>query len=282
MQPTASLVHSGVQRHGDSDHDERMYIPAALSDACAEHFCSRARYAWASIRSCVRPPNCPNTSIFARSGSRTPGCTLAATATASRGPRLFFSGDSLSIHADNSSLDAILRQIAAKTGMQIDGLGADERVFGSFGPGAPRDVLADLLNGTAYNLVLLGDLSNGAPRELILTPATHGGVTAPSPTPVQADEASNEPEVAEPPPPRDVPPPGTTPATRGYPVDRSRGENSAGTLRATAAYETAAAEHSSAGVTAAITKHADFPPSREGLDTRARARSTARVFRNME
>jgi hypothetical protein len=126
--------------------------------------------------------------------------------------QIVFSGDSLSIHADNSSLDAILGQIAAKSGMQIEGLSADERVFGSFGPGAPRDVLADLLNGTAYNVVLLGDLSNGAPRELILTPATRGGVTAPSPTPsVQADEASNEQENAEPPAPRDVPPPPITP-----------------------------------------------------------------------
>jgi hypothetical protein len=126
--------------------------------------------------------------------------------------QILFSGDSLSIHAENSSLDAILRQVAAKSGMQIEGLGADERVFGSFGPGAARDVLADLLNGTAYNLVLLGDLNNGAPRELILTPTTHGGVTTPSQAPpVQADEASNEPDIPEPPPPREVPPPGTTP-----------------------------------------------------------------------
>ncbi len=86
--------------------------------------------------------------------------------------QIVFAGDTLSIHADNSSLAAILRGFAAKSGMQVEGLGSDERVFGTFGPGSPRDVLADLLNGTAYNLVLLGDLSNGAPRELILTPTT--------------------------------------------------------------------------------------------------------------
>ena len=128
--------------------------------------------------------------------------------------QIVFADDSLSIHADNSSLAAILRQVAAKSGMKIDGLGGDERVFGSFGPGAPRDVLADLLDGTAYNLVLLGDLSNGAPRELILTPATRGGAAVPSPAPqVEADEASNEPESVElpPPPPPEQPPPGATP-----------------------------------------------------------------------
>ena len=126
--------------------------------------------------------------------------------------QIVFSGDSLSIRAENSSLSAILHQVASKSGMQIEGLSGDERVFGAFGPGAPRDVLADLLNGTAYNVVLLGDLSNGAPRELLLTPASHGG-TAPSPSQqTTSDEASNEPESAEvPPPPPDVPPPGTTP-----------------------------------------------------------------------
>jgi hypothetical protein len=125
-----------------------------------------------------------------------------------------FRNDVLSIRANNSSLAAILRQVAVRSGMKVEGLGGDERVFGSFGPGAPRDVLADLLDGTAYNLVLLGDLNNGAPRELILTPATHGGGAIPSAAPqVNPDEASNDQESADvpPPPQTEVPPPGTTP-----------------------------------------------------------------------
>jgi hypothetical protein len=125
--------------------------------------------------------------------------------------QIVFSGDTLSIRADNSSLTAILHQVAVKSGMQIEGLSGDERVFGSFGPGAPRDVLADLLNGTAYNVVLLGDLSNGAPRQLILTPATHGGAAMPSPPRANTDEASNEPEPEPPPPPPEPAPLGTTP-----------------------------------------------------------------------
>jgi hypothetical protein len=128
--------------------------------------------------------------------------------------QIVFAGDTLSIHADNSSLAAILHEFAAKSGMQVEGLGGDERVFGTFGPGVPRDVLADLLNGTAYNLVLLGDLSNGAPRELILTPSTRGGGAAPvAPGPqVNPDEpVSNDQESTDAPPP-DVPPPGTPPA----------------------------------------------------------------------
>jgi hypothetical protein len=129
-----------------------------------------------------------------------------------REAQIFFDNNSLSIHADNSSMAAILHQVAARSGMKIDGLGGDERVFGSFGPGAPRDVLADLLDGTAYNLVLLGDLSNGAPRELILSPVTHAGATVPSPTPqANADEPSNDQESVDVPPPQPEPPPGTTP-----------------------------------------------------------------------
>jgi hypothetical protein len=125
--------------------------------------------------------------------------------------QIVFSGDTLSIRADNSSLSAILHQVAGKSGMQIEGLSGDERVFGTFGPGTPRDVLADLLNGTAYNVVLLGDLSNGAPRQLILTPTTHGGAAMPPPPQATTDEASNEPEPEPPPPPPEPAPSGTTP-----------------------------------------------------------------------
>jgi hypothetical protein len=127
--------------------------------------------------------------------------------------QIVFSGETLSIRADNSSLSSILHQVAGKSGMQIEGLSGDERVFGTFGPGAPRDVLADLLNGTAYNVVLLGDLSNGAPRQLILTPATHSGAALPPPPQSTTDEASNEPEPAAeaPPPPPEPPQSGTTP-----------------------------------------------------------------------
>jgi hypothetical protein len=114
--------------------------------------------------------------------------------------QISFVKDQLSIKAENASLTAILHQFSAKSGMTIEGLGGDERVFGTFGPGAPRDVLADLLHGTSYNLVLLGSLDNGAPRQLILSPAAHTGAVVSSPTP-QAVAEDNEPEQEPPPPP---------------------------------------------------------------------------------
>jgi hypothetical protein len=112
--------------------------------------------------------------------------------------KIVFAGDTLAIHAENASLTAILRSFAAKSGMKIEGLGGDERVFGTFGPGTPRDVLADLLNGTTYNVVLLGKLENGAPRELLLTPTTHGAAPAAAAVPANPDVAGGDPANPDP------------------------------------------------------------------------------------
>lgn len=93
----------------------------------------------------------------------------------------------LTVKADNSSLTQILHQVSSATGMRLDGLGGDERVFGSFGPGAPREVLTALLNGTSYNVVMVGDLPNGAPRALLLSRRAAGGG---SPQPAAAAAAN--------------------------------------------------------------------------------------------
>src|SRR5271155_4550768 len=80
----------------------------------------------------------------------------------------------LSVNADNSTLSGILHDISAKTGMTVDGLSRDQRIFGSYGPAAPREVLSALLDGLGYNVMMVGALDNGAPRELTLTLRTTG------------------------------------------------------------------------------------------------------------
>lgn len=80
---------------------------------------------------------------------------------------------SLTIKADNSSLSQILQQISKSTGMKVDGLGQDERIFGSYGPGDPREVLLSLLEGSGYNVLMVGD-DKGAPRELSLSQRSAG------------------------------------------------------------------------------------------------------------
>jgi hypothetical protein len=100
----------------------------------------------------------------------------------------------LTVTADNSSLAQILHQVSSATGMKLDGLGGDERVFGSFGPGAPREVLTSLLNGTSYNVMMVGDLPNGAPRELLLTSRTTGGASPSAnanPAPAHTDDEAS-------------------------------------------------------------------------------------------
>jgi hypothetical protein len=130
----------------------------------------------------------------------------------------------LTVKADNSSLTQILHQVSSATGMRLDGLGGDERVFGSFGPGAPREVLTALLNGTSYNVVMVGDLPNGAPRQLLLSHRAAGG-SSPQPaasanqnqTPHNGDEEnaddSGNTDDSDEPPPMQYSPPSIAPAT---------------------------------------------------------------------
>ena len=75
----------------------------------------------------------------------------------------------LFIQASNSSLDRILNDISLRTGAKVEGMGADERVFGTYGPGSVRDVLAELLEGSGYNILLVGDLGQGTPRRIVLS-----------------------------------------------------------------------------------------------------------------
>ena len=100
--------------------------------------------------------------------------------------------DMLSIHADNASLTQTLLRIADKTGMHLEGLGGDQRVFGTFGPGAPRDVLNALLDGTGYNVIMVGSLENGAPRQLILSQAKSGNASQPQSQPQPAQPAGTD------------------------------------------------------------------------------------------
>jgi hypothetical protein len=94
----------------------------------------------------------------------------------------------LTVKAENSSLSQILHQVSSATGMKLEGLGGDERVFGSFGPAAPREVITALLDGTSYNVLMVGDLPNGAPRQLLLTRKASG---AGSPSTASANGAPN-------------------------------------------------------------------------------------------
>lgn len=75
----------------------------------------------------------------------------------------------LKIDASNSSLRQILSDVATTTGMKVEGLNNDERVYGDYGPGSASDVLSDLLKGTGYNFLLMGQQAPGTPLEVVLS-----------------------------------------------------------------------------------------------------------------
>jgi hypothetical protein len=87
-------------------------------------------------------------------------------------PTVSFSRGQLTISAPNSTLGDILREVRTQTGASIDVPGnATERVMGVFGPGPARDVLSTLLNGSHFNYVLLGSVTNpsGLDRVMLLS-----------------------------------------------------------------------------------------------------------------
>ena len=75
----------------------------------------------------------------------------------------------LAIEASNSSLDQILHQVATYTGAKLEGLIQDQRVFGSYGPGPRCDVLSKLLDGSGYNVLMVGCRDADSPLEIVLS-----------------------------------------------------------------------------------------------------------------
>jgi hypothetical protein len=101
--------------------------------------------------------------------------------------------DSQGLHivADNSSLDEILKTVSTDTGAKVEGLGTDQRIFGSYGPGPARLVLSQLLDGTGYNVLMIGDQGEGTPRQIVLSLAPTG------PPPPNANRPQNNDEEIE-------------------------------------------------------------------------------------
>jgi hypothetical protein len=120
-------------------------------------------------------------------------------------PRVSYQNGWLTVTAENSTLGDILREVHKATGASIDIPGnANERVVARLGPAPARDVLASLLNGSSFNYVLVGSVTDPAAlASVMLTAKTGGGAVAVSQTA----------EVYQPPPVRTgfVPPPMVAP-----------------------------------------------------------------------
>jgi hypothetical protein len=84
-------------------------------------------------------------------------------------PRITLRDGTLTVNADNADLSAILNGVAQASGMKVDGNAGNARVFGVYGPGNPRQVLTELLDGVGYNFMMVGGAADGTPSELLLT-----------------------------------------------------------------------------------------------------------------
>ncbi|MBV9341666.1 MAG: hypothetical protein JO159_12360 [Acidobacteria bacterium] len=97
-------------------------------------------------------------------------------------PEVSYAGGQLTIVARNSTMADVLNAVRQKTGAAVEmPASSSERVVGRFGPGAPRDVMAQLLNGSHYDYVLLGSPADPAVlKKVVLMARASGPEAAPA------------------------------------------------------------------------------------------------------
>jgi hypothetical protein len=131
----------------------------------------------------VPPPPLP-------SGSTGPVQPIPLDSMAPVPPQVSYQNEQLTIVAPNSTLGDILRAVKKQTGADIEVPSAPERVVTHLGPGPARDIMAELLNGSRFNYVLLGSPSNDALLTRVVLVAKTGpeNVAAPPSGPSLAEQ----------------------------------------------------------------------------------------------
>ncbi len=103
-----------------------------------------------------------------------------------------WNGRDLSVAAANSSLQQILKDVSLAIGVKVDGMSGsagDQRIFGNYGPAPARDVLTRLLDGSGYNVLMIGDQGEGTPRQILLT-SKAGKLNQPGQTQVENGDSN--------------------------------------------------------------------------------------------
>jgi hypothetical protein len=125
-------------------------------------------------------------------------------------PHVSYRDGQLTIIAPNSTLGDILRAVKKQTAADMEiPSNVNERVVTQLGPGTAREVVAELLNGSRFNYVLLGSPADSTVlTRVVLVPkaATPGAQASGQPPPEGGEQAANvnaaqaqpeEPEAAE-------------------------------------------------------------------------------------
>lgn len=114
-------------------------------------------------------------------------------------PEVTYDDGMLTIVAPNSTLGDILRSVKKHTSAEIDvPATASERVVTRLGPAPAREVMAELLNGSRFNYILLGSPQDPNALTRVVLVAKTGSDNPPSAGPTQA--ANNPNPAMEPPP----------------------------------------------------------------------------------
>jgi hypothetical protein len=111
-------------------------------------------------------------------------------------PVVTWDSHGLSIDAANSSLQQILKDVSMATGAKVEGMAGDQRVFGVYGPAPARDVLSQLLQGAGYNVLMVGDLGEGTPRQILLS-VRRAATDSQAPNANQGDDNSGDDDSAD-------------------------------------------------------------------------------------
>jgi hypothetical protein len=106
-------------------------------------------------------------------------------------PQVTFQNNQLTIVAPNSTLADILRAVRKQTGAEIEIPPAPERVVTHLGPGPARSVVAELLNGSRFNYILLGSPADDSVLARVVLVAKSGPDLTAMPGGAQAGVAQN-------------------------------------------------------------------------------------------
>jgi hypothetical protein len=105
-------------------------------------------------------------------------------------PQVSYQNGMLTIAAPNSTLGDILRAVRKQTAAEIEiPTTANERVVTRLGPGPAREVIAELLNGSRFNYILLGSPEDASALVRVVLVAKTGPDT-PSSEPASGDKSA--------------------------------------------------------------------------------------------
>jgi len=106
-------------------------------------------------------------------------------------PQVTFQNGQLTIDAPNSTLADVLRAVKKQTNADIEIPDATDRVATHLGPGPARAVVAELLNGSKFNYVLLGspDDPNLLTKVVLVAKSGPDNPAGTNPTPANAQGA---------------------------------------------------------------------------------------------